>query len=107
MKQIGNKVSYVRNPFAKNSYFSLGLGVVSLTLAAAAMYLSVSTGGNGELNAGAYGFSSILMAIMGLWFGILSFREKERNYILAKIGIGISLVLIILWGVVLITGFTR
>lgn len=107
MKQIGKKVSYVKHPFAKNSYFSFGLGLVSLMLAAAAMYLSVSTAGNGALNTGAYGFSSILMAIMGLWFGFLSFREKERNYILAKMGIGISLVLVILWGVVIITGFMR
>lgn len=107
MKQIGNKVSYVKNPFAKNSFFCLWLGLVSLTLAAVTMYLSVSTGGNGALNTGAYGLSSILMALMGLWFGILSFSEKERNYILAKIGVGISLVLVILWGVIIITGFMR
>ena len=107
MKQIGKKVSYVKNPLAKNSYFSLGLGLVSLILAAAAMYLSVSTAGNGALNTGAYGLSSILMAFMGVWFGILSFQEKERNYILAKIGVGISLVLVIFWGVIIVTGFIR
>ena len=88
----------MKNPLAKNSYFSLGLGLVSLILAAAA---------NGALNTGAYGLSSILMAFMGVWFGILSFQEKERNYILAKIGVGMSLVLVIFWGVIIVTGFIR
>ena len=44
---------------------------------------------------------------MGLWYGLLSFREKERNYILAKIGISIGLVLLIIWVVIIITGLMR
>lgn len=107
MKLIGNKVSYVKNPFAKNSYFSLGLGLVSLTLTIGTMYLSVSTGGNGGIDTGAYGLSSILMALMGSWFGFLAFREKERNYVLAKLGAGISMLLVILWGGIIIIGFLR
>ena len=38
---------------------------------------------------------------------LLSFREKERNYILAKIGISIGLVLLIIWVVIIITGLMR
>ena len=107
VKQIGDKVSYVRNPFARNSYYCLGLAVLSLGLGAGSMYLSVARAGQGGLNTGPFGFASIAAAFMGMWFGLLSFTEKERNYILAKIGISISLVLLIVWIVIIITGFVR
>ena len=107
MKQIGDKVSYVRNPFARNSYYCLGLAILSLGLGAGSMYLSVARAGQGGLNTGAWGFASIMAALMGLWYGLLSFREKERNYILAKIGISIGLVLLIIWVVIIITGLMR
>lgn len=107
MKQVGDRVSYVRNPFAKNSYYGLGLAAVGLALGAAGMYLSVSTGGNGGLNTGALGISSLAAAIMGLWHSLRSFREKERNYILAKIGLSISLALVIIWTVIIIIGLSR
>lgn len=107
MKQIGKKVSYVKNPFARNSYYSLGLGISSLGLTAASMYLSVSQAGQGGLNTGALGFSSIVAALMGIWYGALSFTEKNRNYILARIGLGICVVLGIVWAVIIITGIFR
>ena len=59
------------------------------------------------LNTGAYGFSSLAAALMGLWYGARSFMEKDRNYILAKIGISISVVLVIVWAVIIITGIVR
>ena len=79
MKYVGDKVSYVRNPFARNSYYCLVLAVLSLALAGTSMYLSVSQAGQGGLNTGALGFASIMAALMGLWYGLLSFREKERT----------------------------
>ena len=47
MRQIGNKVSYVKNPLAKNSFYCLGLGIVSLLLGALSMYFSVRNAGQG------------------------------------------------------------
>ncbi|MGN0373802.1 MAG: hypothetical protein ACI4F3_13465 [Enterocloster sp.] len=107
MKLVGDKVSYLRNPFAKNSFYSLGLAAAALVLAAVCMYMSVSRGGDGGLNTGAYGFSSLAASVMGIWYGILSFMEKERNYILARIGIGICTVLFIVWIVIIFTGLFR
>ena len=49
MRQIGNKVSYVKNPFAKNSFYCLGLGIASLLLGALSMYFSVKNAGQGRL----------------------------------------------------------
>ena len=84
VKQIGDKVSYVRN-LCKGQLLLPGLAVLSLGLGAGSMYLSVARAGQGGLNTGAFGFASIAAAFMGMWFGLLSFTEKERNYILAKL----------------------
>ena len=45
LRQIGDKVSYVRNPFARNSYCCLILAVLGLALGIASMYLSVTRAG--------------------------------------------------------------
>ena len=34
MRQVGNKISYVRNPFARRSFICLGLGILALGLGA-------------------------------------------------------------------------
>lgn len=107
MKFSKNRISYVKNPVAKNSFPSLGLSIVSLGLGAAAMYISVTLAGQGGLNTGALGFSSLVFALMSLWYGFLSFREKERNYILARIGASLGGVLVIVWLVIIITGIFR
>lgn len=107
MKHVGDKISYVRHPFARNSYYCLVLAVLSFLLGGVSMYLSVARAGQGNLNTGAYGFSSIVAAVVGLWFGLQAFGEKESNYILAKIGIIVCLVLLIVWLIIVITGFIR
>ena len=37
MKFSKNRISYVKNPLARNSFLCLGLGIISLGLGAAAM----------------------------------------------------------------------
>jgi hypothetical protein len=107
LKVVGDKVSYVKNPFAKNSFYCLGLAAVALSLGIASLYLSVSKAGQGGLNTGALGFSSLAFSLVGIWYGFLSFGEKECNYLLARIGIAISVVLAIVWIVIVITGIFR
>ena len=102
MRQIGNKVSYVKNPLAKNSFYCLGLGIVSLLLGALSMYFSVRNAGQG-----AYGFSSMAAAIMGLWYGILSFTEDDCNYILARIGMALEGIILLIWVIIIFTGIFR
>lgn len=107
LRQIGNKVSYVKNPLAKNSFYCLGLGIVSLLLGALSMYFSVRNAGQGGLNTGAYGFSSMAAAIMGLWYGILSFTEDDCNYILARIGMALEGIILLIWVIIIFTGIFR
>ena len=107
MRQIGNKVSYVKNPFAKNSFYCLGLGIASLLLGALSMYFSVKTQDREALNTRSLRISSMAAAIMGLWYGILSFTEDDCNYILARIGTALEGIILLVWVIIIFTGIFR
>ena len=79
--QQQKKVSYIRKPFARRSFMALGLAVAAVC------------------------FCSFLIAIVSLIYGALSFFEKEKKYILSKIGMAVSGFLVIVWAVLIIIGF--
>ncbi len=104
MKLIGNRISYLRNPFARHSFFCLGWAVLGAALAAASMYLSVRAGGQGGPNTGALGLSSVIAALVSVWYGLLSFAEREKNYLLARIGVAVGIVLLLAWAAIVLAG---
>ena len=97
MERIGNKVSYIRKPLAKYSFVSAGLGIAALLFGCIAIGAAYYFQGDAPLSAAAVGFCSILTAVSAVVYGVLSFFEKEKNYILAKISVGISGTLVFLW----------
>ena len=98
------KVSYIRKPYAKKSFLSLGLALGALVLGGLGISSAAITAGQAQLNVAAVCFCSMLISIFSLFYGVLSFFEKEKKYILSKIGIGISALLFIFWAVLLIIG---
>ena len=60
MERIGNKVSYIKKPLAKNSFVAAGLVAAALLFYAAAIGFSYHTQGNAPLAAAALGFCSII-----------------------------------------------
>jgi len=102
--QKQKRASYIRKPFAKRSFLSLGLAVGALVLGIIGIISSVMAEGQAQLNVAAVCFCSLLISIFSLVYGVLSFFEREKKYILSKIGMGISLGLIILWAVLIIIG---
>ncbi|MFR3727914.1 DUF6142 family protein [Lacrimispora sp.] len=98
------KVSYIRKPFARKSFLSLGLSVGALVLGIIGIASSVMAAGQAQLNVAAVCFCSLIISFVSLGYGVLSFFEKEKKYILSRIGIGISGVLVILWIVLIIIG---
>lgn len=99
-----SRVSYVKKPFARNSLYSIWLAAVGVLLFGLGFYGSVRTQGQAGLNAGALGFSSLLVGIVAIWYGIRAFSEKDKNYILGKIGGGIGLALILVCLIMTILG---
>lgn len=101
------KYSYIRKSFARNGFYSLGLALLSLLTFGGVFFLAVSGMGESSLSAAAVGLFSMVMALMGLWFMGLSFREPDKNRLLAKIGGGLSGLLLLVWIGVLAVGLTR
>ncbi|MDO4265357.1 MAG: hypothetical protein Q4C63_02695 [Eubacteriales bacterium] len=99
------KYSYIKKPYARSGFYCFFLSVLAVLLFSAAMGFSLHAGGSGGMNAGALGFSSMVMALMSLWFMWLSFREPERNYIFSKTGGVLSGILVLIWIGILIVGF--
>ena len=91
MERIGNKVSYIKKPFAKNSF------VAALVFYAAAISFSYYTQGNAPLAAAALGFCSIIIAVSSVVYGVFAMMEKEKNYLLAKISLAAAGILLLVW----------
>lgn len=104
MERIGNKVSYIRKPIAKYSFVAAGLAAVSLIMAVAAVWMSYRMQGSAPLSAAALGLCSMLTAVSALIYGIFSFLEKDKNYLLAKISLAVSGVLILGWSIIIVLG---
>ncbi len=96
MERIGNKVSYIKKPFAKAGFVAAGLAAVAFAFMAAAVGFAYRTRGNAPLIA-ALGFCSILMSVSSFAYGIFSFFEKEKNYLLAKISLVAAGMLLLIW----------
>lgn len=102
--QKQKRVSYIRKSFAKRSFLSLGLAVGALILGIIGIISAVLAEGQAQLNVAAVCFCSLVISFFSLAYGVLSFFEREKKYILSKIGMGISAALIILWAVLIIIG---
>lgn len=98
------RVSYVRKPMAKRSLFSGVFLLGSLLLGSLGIYGGVVTQGQAALNSAAMGLCSIMLAVVAVWYGIISFLEEEKNYVLAKICIGIGAAVLIGWVAAIVTG---
>lgn len=105
--QTDNRISYIRKPMAQNSYLCLGLAAVGLVLGIAGMALSVRNQGNTPLGAISMCFSSLLFSCVSLYYGFQSFKEEEKNYLLARIGTAAGGILVIWWLVTILIGFRR
>ena len=97
MERIGNKVSYIKKPLAKNSFVA-----AALLFYAAAIGLSYHTQGNAPLAAAALGFCSIITAVSSVVYGIFAMMEKEKNYILAKICLAAAGILLLVWALMIV-----
>lgn len=84
---------------------AIGLSVGALIMAAIGILSSVMAAGQAELNVAAVCFSSFLIGLVSLAYGVASFLERDKKYVLSKIGIGISGLLTLAWLILIIIGF--
>ena len=91
------KYSYIKHPFSVNGWYALALSVVALILTMAIVITSIRLVGAVSLFTASLGVTALLMDLMALWFTVLALREKNRNYVIALIGCGIALVVLLIW----------
>lgn len=62
------------------------MGLASLGFLVAAVFKATAALGEAGTEVGSYGFCSALLAVAGCIIGLVSFREKEKYYLLSKVG---------------------
>lgn len=99
-----NKISYIRKPLADHGGYCLGTAIASVIFGILGMALGVKSHGSTPTGALAVCFTSLAFSVLAVVFGIQSFREKEKNYILAKIGISAGGLVLVVWLIIIIVG---
>lgn len=92
---------------AKKGIYSCCYAFVVLLL----LYLmvSVSFRGKGEVSIlfGFVGLGTIALAAIGIWLGVRGMKEREKNYITCKIGIGVNGIVFLGLAAIFVRGLVR
>ncbi len=79
-------------------------GAISFLTFLVVISLVLKTGGNAGPRLGATGFVSLIFSAAGVIIGIVSLVEKETFRLFPRLGTGLSLFTLILWGGVIYVG---
>lgn len=104
MQHKKRKISYIRKPIARRSILAILLAAASSICTGISLGMSVRAQGSGGIEVASWAVWGIVNAAFSLWYGLLSFMEKEKNYILTKIGMGLSGILLVFWICALVSG---
>lgn len=77
--------------------FSTMMGALSLALLFLMIYLSYRAKGDGGIYIGSVGVVAIVMALVGLGYGLSGFKEKERYHLFCTLGSLFSLLVLAVW----------
>jgi hypothetical protein len=98
------KMQFSDKSHTTNGIIATILGGVSLVLMIALVILSYIKKGEAGVYAGAIGLTAFMIATIGLFTGISSFKERERYYLFSKIGSLLNAIIIALWVAIYIIG---
>lgn len=73
------------------------------------LMVSVSFRGKGEVSIlfGFVGLGTIALAAIGIWLGVRGMKEREKNYITCKIGIGVNGIVFLGLAAIFVRGLVR
>lgn len=104
MPRRQRKISYIKKPFARKSFVSLPFALLALASCVVSLAISMYHQGNGDINVAAWGVTSMVFDVIALCYSITSFVEQEKNYILSKISLVISSLLLVFWICMVVVG---
>lgn len=104
MKNKKKRISYIRKPMPKQSFFCLVFAAVGLFCFCFSLWRSIVNQGNGGPDVAAWALTSLLFSVEAVICGVKTFKMKEINDILARIGTMVGGVLLFCWLGMLVIG---
>ena len=104
MKKRKKRISYIRKPMPKQSFFCLGFAVIGLGCFCFSLGRSIQNQGSGGPDVAAWALTSLLFCVEAVLCGVRTFKLKEVNTILARIGTAVGGILLLCWLGMLIIG---
>ncbi len=99
--------SFMDQKYSVNGIASVLLSIGSLVVFVLLLFLSFWMKGDAGAWIGACGVTGIVMAILGMRYGFVSFRDDCQSYFCSKCGTIISTVAIAAWFFVVCLGLVR
>ena len=97
--QEGFRVDYIRLPGSQHGLASVICAGIALVFTVLCFGLLWRAEGEPRPLAAAFVACSVLWALAGIVYGIFGRLEKNRNYTTAWLGIAVSGLLLVLWGI--------
>ena len=92
---------------ARKGIYSCGYAFVVLLLLLLMFQISFREKGDVGMILGFAGLGTMALAGIGVWLGGRGMKEREKNYITCKVGIGINLAVFLGLTAIFIRGFVR
>lgn len=89
---------------AKRGIASMVLAVLSLAVFGGLIFVSFRMKGNGGVYIGSLGLTALIMNFVGLYEGIISFRETDKYYLFSKLGSILNVIIMVVWVSVFLMG---
>ncbi len=89
--------SYVKNPFCKNGWYSLGFSMAAFLLTQAVCLFAVKRQGDVGMTSAALGISAVLIDLVSFIYINRSFKEKKKNYVFAVISLIAAIFVLVEW----------
>ncbi len=96
-----NVVSYIRHDFARNAYPALLCVLVGLIFLIICILMMRKSGDGAGLILTALAVCSVIWALAGAVYAIVSLFEKKRNYTLSFVSLGLGAAQLFIWLVIM------
>lgn len=105
-KQNTNSGKYgqVKLRVSKRGIYSCLFALGCMVCLAAMLYVAYTTYGEAPTLIGSIGLVTVVNAGLGIYYGVIGFREREKSYLSCKVGIGMNGFLILIFLFIFIRG---
>lgn len=105
-KQLSSLISYLKKPRSETGLTALCGGAVALLFTILAFFSMIQAAGKPSLTVAAAVMSAILVSIYGVYLSATALREKEKNQLYTWIGLSLCGLVLAIWLIALLLGFS-